>query len=174
MVKVVRIVSIGRGAGKTSLIKELIRRLSSLGVRIAVVKHAHSGIKLCGDSGEVFQVGAFKSMAVSGDSVTINLRIGNAELRVKELINQFLSDADVVIAEGFKWVGDWPAVLLVKDSGEVLKALKLVKGRVEVIACPEKVLSSVEEAVKSLGIKALVTTLREAPEEVIKLMINSE
>ena len=85
------------GTGKTTLLQKVIRRMKARGVRVAVVKHDVHGIDPCEDgkdSGRLRAAGA-ESVALIGP--------GDApERRLREAITA-LSDADIILVEGFKY-----------------------------------------------------------------------
>jgi molybdopterin-guanine dinucleotide biosynthesis protein B len=91
------------GAGKTTLVEKLIRELSSRGVRVATIKHAHHKVELDTpgkDSHRYKEAGAVMSMLVTTNQLQI---VADATDRrePEQLAQRFLGEADLVLAEGF-------------------------------------------------------------------------
>jgi len=101
------------GSGKTLLIEELARRLTSRGLRIAVIKHASHGFDVASpekDSNRCFRSGADILMAGPGENLFwVHKAVG--------LINnlwRLVPEYDLILVEGFKsvplprkvWLGD--------------------------------------------------------------------
>ena len=91
------------GAGKTTLIEELLRELSGRGLRVATIKHAHHKVVLDTpgkDSWRYRQAGAVMSMLVTANELQL---VADAVDRrePEELAQRFLGEADLVLAEGF-------------------------------------------------------------------------
>ena len=91
------------GAGKTTLVEQLVRELSDRGLRLATIKHAHHKVSLDTegkDSWRYKQAGAAMSMLVTSDALQL---VANAVDRRSpaQLAERFLGEADLVLAEGF-------------------------------------------------------------------------
>ena len=91
------------GAGKTTLVEQLVRELSNRGLRLATIKHAHHRVALDTegkDSWRYKQAGAAMSMLVTSDALQL---VANAVDRRSpaQLAERFLGEADLVLAEGF-------------------------------------------------------------------------
>jgi molybdopterin-guanine dinucleotide biosynthesis protein B len=91
------------GAGKTTLVEKLIRELSSRGVRVATIKHAHHKVVLDTpgkDSYRYKDAGAVMSMLVTTNELQV---VADATDRrePEQLAQRFLGEADLVLAEGF-------------------------------------------------------------------------
>lgn len=91
------------GSGKTTLIEKLLRELTSRGLRIATIKHAHHRVVLDTpgkDSWRYKQAGAAISMLVTSNE--LQLVADAVEQREPEqLAQRFLGEVDMVLAEGF-------------------------------------------------------------------------
>ncbi len=85
------------GTGKTTLLQKVIRRMKARGVRVAVVKHDVHGIDPCEDGKD-----SGRLRAAGAESVVL-IGPGDApERRLREAITA-LSDADIILVEGFKY-----------------------------------------------------------------------
>ncbi len=125
---VLRIVSKHRKVGKTLLGTKIVKELLSRGIRVAVIKHAHGGIKLEGDSGRYLTSGA-DYVVLTTDDLTINyLGVGGKSL--KEIINSLPKTYGLVLAEGFKGEDVGDAILVINDLSEAKEGLRVVKGSV--------------------------------------------
>ncbi|MFA6921408.1 MAG: molybdopterin-guanine dinucleotide biosynthesis protein B [Gallionella sp.] len=91
------------GSGKTTLIEKLVRELSSRGMNIATIKHAHHKVQLDTpgkDSYRYKAAGAAMSMLLTRDELQL---VADAvdEREPEQLARRFMSEADLVLAEGF-------------------------------------------------------------------------
>jgi molybdopterin-guanine dinucleotide biosynthesis protein MobB len=105
---------IGRSrSGKTTLLTELIRRYVAAGRRVSAIKHTHHALneENRGDTARFRAAGAEPViLAGEGEAVIFTSR-GTARLRYAapaDLLAQ--CDADIVLVEGFKQIGDWARI----------------------------------------------------------------
>jgi molybdopterin-guanine dinucleotide biosynthesis adapter protein len=95
------------GAGKTTLIEQLLRELSARGLRVATIKHAHHRVQLDTpgkDSWRYKQAGAVISMLVTSSELQLVADAPvdrNGRREPEQLAQRFLGEADLVLAEGF-------------------------------------------------------------------------
>ena len=91
------------GAGKTTLVEKLIRELSRRGLRVATLKHAHHKVELDTpgkDSYRYKAAGAAMSLLLTKDALQLVAdAIDNRD--PEQLARRYMSDADIVLAEGF-------------------------------------------------------------------------
>ena len=91
------------GCGKTTLVEKLVRELGARGLVVATIKHAHHRVELDTpgkDSYRYKQAGAAMSMLLTRDA--LQLVADARQDRDPELLaRRFMSDADIVLAEGF-------------------------------------------------------------------------
>lgn len=91
------------GAGKTTLVEKLIREITSRGVRVAAIKHAHHKVELDTpgkDSYRYKEAGAVMSMLLTRDALQL-VADAKEEREPEQLARRFLGEADLVLAEGF-------------------------------------------------------------------------
>lgn len=91
------------GAGKTTLVEKLIREITSRGVRVATIKHAHHKVELDTpgkDSYRYKEAGAVLSMLLTRDALQL-VADAKEEREPEQLAQRFLGEADLVLAEGF-------------------------------------------------------------------------
>ena len=91
------------GCGKTTLVEKLVRELDSRGLRVATIKHAHHRVELDTpgkDSHRYKQAGAAMSMLLTRDALQL---VADAidEREPAQLARRYMSEADIVLAEGF-------------------------------------------------------------------------
>ena len=91
------------GSGKTSLVEKLLPELTTRGLRLATIKHAHHKVELDKegkDSWRYKRAGAVMSMLVTSNELQI---VADAVDRREpgQLAERFLGEADMVLAEGF-------------------------------------------------------------------------
>lgn len=89
-------------SGKTTLVEKIISQLTGRGYKIGSVKHAHDGFEIDKegkDSWRHRKAGAASTLVVTKDRVAI---IKDDRTGFKEKMASYLSDMDIIIAEGFK------------------------------------------------------------------------
>jgi molybdopterin-guanine dinucleotide biosynthesis adapter protein len=109
------------GCGKTTLIEKLVRELSDRGLRVAVIKHAHHKVVLDTpgkDSWRYKQAGAAISMLVTSNELQL---VADAADRREpaQLVQRFLGEADLVLAEGFSHAAGAKIEVLRRDCSTV-------------------------------------------------------
>jgi molybdopterin-guanine dinucleotide biosynthesis protein B len=107
------------GAGKTTLIVELIRRFIAQGRSVGAIKHTHHELneEHRGDTARFLDAGAEPVLlAAAGEAVIFSRPGGDQGTRrarysdARELLAHF--DTDVVLVEGFKDSNEWPLVTI--------------------------------------------------------------
>jgi molybdopterin-guanine dinucleotide biosynthesis protein B len=91
------------GAGKTTLVEKLIRELSSRGLRVATIKHAHHKVELDTpgkDSYRYKEAGATMSLLLTRDALQL-VADAKDNREPEQLAERYMGDADIVLAEGF-------------------------------------------------------------------------
>ncbi len=89
-------------SGKTTLIEKLITNLTDRGYRVGSVKHAHGGFEMDKkgkDSWRHREAGAKATLVISENKVAV-IKDDTSEYIQK--MKSYLSDMDIVLAEGFK------------------------------------------------------------------------
>lgn len=94
-----------KNSGKTSLTVELAAELSRRGHRIMTVKHGH-GFRLDQPGKDSWrhrhEGGAVRTVLAGARDFAVVGAWPGGELSLREIVDRFLSDADIVLAEGFK------------------------------------------------------------------------
>lgn len=89
-------------SGKTTLLEKLIARLAQRGYRIGSVKHAHDGFEMDKegkDSWRHRKAGAVATLVISESNIAM---VKDDKTSYIEKMNTYLSDMDLIMAEGFK------------------------------------------------------------------------
>jgi molybdopterin-guanine dinucleotide biosynthesis protein B len=89
-------------SGKTTLLEKLVAELTRRGYRIGTAKHAHHGFEMDTkgkDSWRHRNAGASATLVISEDKVAL---IKNDKKSYLEKMESYLSDNDIILAEGFK------------------------------------------------------------------------
>lgn len=89
-------------SGKTTLLEKIVRELTNRGVNIGSVKHAHDGFemdKTGKDSWRHRQAGAASTLVIAEDKVALVKDDASAYV---DKMKTYLSDRDIILAEGFK------------------------------------------------------------------------
>lgn len=108
---IVRVVG-WKNSGKTTVATRLVRALVDRGLDVAVAKHGH-GFRFDAegtDSWRLREEGGARQLVLSGPDETILMRsLAGTAPTLAGLVRRHMSDADIVVAEG--WKGDaWPAI----------------------------------------------------------------
>ena len=91
------------GAGKTTLVEKLIRELTSRGLKVATLKHAHHKVELDTpgkDSYRYKTAGAAMSILLTKDALQL-VADAKDERDPEQLARRYMHDMDIVLAEGF-------------------------------------------------------------------------
>ncbi len=89
-------------SGKTTLLEKLIACLTGRGYKIGSVKHAHDGFEMDKegkDSWRHRKAGARATLVITQDKVAI---VKDDKTSYSEKMRSYLSDMDIILAEGFK------------------------------------------------------------------------
>jgi len=122
---IVRIISLERKVGKTSVGTSIVRFLSLRGVKAAVVKHAHRGIDLYKDTGKYLGSGADSVIALSENTIALYVNYGSRS--IEEAFRLLPRNYGVIIAEGFKEEDIGDAIGVVRSSEEAFRLLDVSK-----------------------------------------------
>ncbi len=110
------------GTGKTTLIERVIGCLVARGLRIGAIKHDAHNVELDRpgkDSWRLREAGAVRTILAANNQLAV-FDTAEQPRRVRELAEQFLSDVDVVIAEGFRTSGE-PTIIVERVDGPIRK-----------------------------------------------------
>lgn len=111
--------------GKTTLIEKLVPVLTSKGIKVAVVKHAHKGFELDvegKDSDRIFRAGADVAI-VSDEKIALIQRGGDLKTAL-----EFFRGHDLILTEGFS-KENYPKIAL--DDGDYKNVVFNYKGNFE-------------------------------------------
>lgn len=116
------------GAGKTTLIVSLIRRFIAEGQRVGAIKHTHHPLneEHRGDTGRFRDAGADPVILAGAGAAVIFASNGISRVvydRPRDLLRHF--EADIVLVEGFKELGDWPQVQISSDARPTVEELAM-------------------------------------------------
>jgi molybdopterin-guanine dinucleotide biosynthesis protein B len=111
------------GAGKTTLITQLIARYVEQGLRVGAIKHTHHHLneENRGDTARMRAAGA-EPVILAGPGEAVIFRAGGTSRvryeRPRDLLEHFHHDVvpDIVMVEGFKELGDWPKISISDDA----------------------------------------------------------
>ena len=94
------------GSGKTTLVEKLIPALTSRGLRVSVVKHAHHNFDVDQPGKDTFrhrQAGAFEVVVASSKRMALMREFEKpAQMTVHQLLAELYEGVDWVLVEGFK------------------------------------------------------------------------
>lgn len=103
--------------GKTTLMEKLVAALTQKGYRIGTAKHTHCGFDIDKKGKDTWRhrnAGAVSTLMVTDDQV---IMIKNDTRKEEEKLQEYLNDADLILAEGFKRL-DLPKIeIFRKKSG---------------------------------------------------------
>ncbi len=149
MSTIIKVVSVVRKRGKTTLLECMVRELKMRGLRVATVKHAHAGIGILGDSGRFLRSGADVTVAVSG-KMLMKCEVMRRELGLEDALSALPDDVDVILVEGFKEHPLGETVLIINDVGELQEYLNRW-GVPACVVCPPSIRGSVKELLINKG-----------------------
>lgn len=114
------------GAGKTTLITQLIARYVAEGLRVGAIKHTHHHLneENRGDTARMRAAGAEPVILAGPGQAVIFHANGTTRVayeRPRDLLVHF--DHDVVLVEGFKELGDWPKISIRADARPTVEEL---------------------------------------------------
>jgi len=114
------------GAGKTTLITQLIARYVAEGLRVGAIKHTHHHLneENRGDTARMRAAGADPVILAGPGQAVIFREFGTTRVpyeRPRDLLEHF--DHDVVLVEGFKELGDWPKVSISDEARPTIDEL---------------------------------------------------
>lgn len=97
---------IGRsGSGKTTLLEKVVAELKGRGLRLAVIKHTHSGdlgFDKNGKDSQRLQAAGAEVVIVSGPQAIVLMQKADQDLAPHEITPLIGPDIDLVLTEGFK------------------------------------------------------------------------
>ncbi len=127
---VVKIVSLARKAGKTSLGTAIVEKLRSRGISVAVIKHVAEEIDLHKDSDKYIDAGANQVVAVSRRLTAI---YDPSPMRSLSNIIQLIPPSTrIVVAEGFKREKIGDAIAIVENEEEYRKLAEITPNLVAI------------------------------------------
>lgn len=136
------------GSGKTFLITRLIPLLKEAGLRVAALKHSHHHFQIDQegkDSAVMASSGAEAVVICSAERLAL-IRRHRREPSLEELVERYLSDYEVVLAEGFHQ--SRVPKILVTGSGEERFPLRADRLRqLNVVAVVVPAMIELEEAI---------------------------
>ncbi len=147
---IVKVVSVVRKRGKTTLLECMVKELKMRGFRVAAIKHAHAGIGILGDSGKFLKSGADVTVAVSGRTI-MKCEVARRELELEDALRVLPDDIDVVLVEGFKDNPIGAPVLIINDADELQEYMSRY-GIPACVICPPSARGSVKELLTSRGL----------------------
>jgi molybdopterin-guanine dinucleotide biosynthesis adapter protein len=94
-----------KNSGKTTLVEKLVRHLTSLGLRISTVKHAHHSFDIDHEGRDSFRhrkAGASQVAVISNERTAIIHELRGATPPTLDAVLAQLAPCDLVIVEGYK------------------------------------------------------------------------
>lgn len=92
------------GSGKTTLIEKLLPVIKSRGYKAGVIKHTHHQFEIDypgKDTYRMYKAGAETVLIISKEKMAVIKNL-SVEKSLKEVVNRFFLDADLVLVEGYK------------------------------------------------------------------------
>jgi len=109
------------GAGKTSLMTELIRVLKGRGYRLGAVKHVHHGFVIDheGKDSHRLKAAGARGVVITSEERLALVKEVDSEPELEEIVATYFDprEVDLVLAEGFSGSGV-PKVLIRRRGGE--------------------------------------------------------
>lgn len=124
--------------GKTSILEKIIEELKNRGYRVGVIKHTHHQdfeVDIPGKDSWRFQRAGADSVVLSSSSKIFLVKRLDRELTLEEIVNEYLSDADIILTEGYK-ESEYPKIWII--SGKEKHNFEKSKDIIAVI-CKKKI-----------------------------------
>jgi len=142
---VFQFVGLGRHVGKTSIIVQLVKLFSEKGLRVGVIKHGHSydpafDLKSGEDAKDTVrftEAGSVVTIVMTNKSTVTITAVGSLE----RVIENLLSQVDVVFLEGFKEEECYPRIIVaeaVSDVSQLLTSNTIAVTGNAAVACYEE------------------------------------
>ncbi len=110
-------------SGKTTLVKQVVTELKTLGYRVAVIKSSNdSGIQFDTPGTDTYmhkEAGADSVMLVAPDQMVLQTK--NSDLSLRTLAHRYFPDVDIVIGEGFKTAKKIPKIEVFRNIDQKLR-----------------------------------------------------
>lgn len=109
-------------SGKTTLIEKLIGEFVRRGYRVSTVKHTAHSFELDREGSDSYRhtkAGADK-VALSHLMQFAMIEKRMAERGLDDIVHLLEPDTDIILAEGYKGLKDYPKIKLIKDSPEIV------------------------------------------------------
>lgn len=90
--------------GKTTFLEALIKELKERGIRVGTIKHTHHEFEIDKEKKDSFRhrkAGAKAVLLASSKKIAFVEEL-EGELSLKELVDRFMGDVDIVLVEGYK------------------------------------------------------------------------
>ncbi|GAK13012.1 molybdopterin-guanine dinucleotide biosynthesis protein MobB [Geomicrobium sp. JCM 19039] len=109
-----------KNAGKTTLIEQITRELSSKNVTVGVVKHHGHGGELVksADSARFFRAGASVSLVEGEGHVQIDVHSSTSSLDALIQLQQQLQSTSCVLVEGWKREDRYASIVIIRDEAD--------------------------------------------------------
>lgn len=106
-------------SGKTTFLEMLINAAKKRGLKVAAIKHTHHAIDEKGkDTQRLREAGADPVILVSKGLMVLTKKTAD-DFAIEKIMNDFLTDVDIVFAEGFKGL-TWPKIEVYSEREEPL------------------------------------------------------
>ena len=128
------------GAGKTTLMEQLISLFKDRGLRVSTVKHTHHSVEIdhqCKDTWRMKKAGSFEAVLVSDSEMSLQRTFEqNSQMSVHEVIANMFEGVDWVFVEGFK-SSDLLKVEVIRPQEVLMNPFFLSDDFVVAVAYPE-------------------------------------
>jgi len=128
------------GAGKTTLMEELISLFKDRGLRVSTVKHTHHSVEIDHqgkDTWRMKKAGSFEAVLVSDSEMSLQRTFEqNSQMSVHEVIANMYEGVDWVFVEGFK-SSDLLKVEVIRPQEVLMNPFFLSDDFVVAVAYPE-------------------------------------
>ncbi len=126
-----------KNSGKTSLVSGLVGELTSRGLRVSTIKHAHHSFDLDRPGTDSFKhraAGASEVILVSARRWAVQHELADEDEPGLEEFLKKLSPCDLVLVEGYKY-SDIPKLEIIGSDGGSQKRLWQTDSNIMAIAC---------------------------------------
>ncbi|UCH37187.1 MAG: molybdopterin-guanine dinucleotide biosynthesis protein B [Candidatus Bathyarchaeota archaeon] len=165
MTMIIGIVSFGRNKGKTTLIEQITKRMTSQRLTVATIKHAHSSFDTPQkDTWRHLQAGASFTVATTPREIVVIKPSDNPTLQ--EALDSIPTKPVLLLVEGYKH-STIPKVVCVDNSSDLHKALNEVSNIIAITGSITAntelitIMRSQHPKIEAYGFEELITLLQQ-------------
>ena len=123
-------------SGKTFIVEKVIKELKNRGYKVGVIKHSRCDFEINKKEKDTrrFQEAGADSVAFSSPNKFFLFKRSKKEVSIKEVIEEYLDDVDIIITEGYS-KENFPKIVISKE----VKEENLIYDNLIAIVCKKQI-----------------------------------